>query len=147
MRVWYLSHYRAMKAQASLRKCADSPEHSLLVYIKFICRLRLRPNFRTPTPLDTSAWTFKEGLCASCDNEQNTCSIKLLKKKTKTGFQDQLSLNAVQKYCSILQYFRPSLSYIVPVVIKTFVLSIFEWPFYTGFTVYFVDDLKKNRFI
>ena len=23
----------------------------------------------------------------------------------------------------------------VPVVIKTFVLSIFEWPFYTGFTV------------
>ena len=23
----------------------------------------------------------------------------------------------------------------LPVVIKTFVLSIFEWPFYTGFTV------------
>ena len=37
-------------------------------------------------------------------------------KKTKIGFQDQLSLNAGQKYCrmlqeSILQYFRPSLSY------------------------------------
>ena len=26
--------------------------------------------------------------------------------------------------------------YRLPVVIKTFVLSIFEWPYYTGFTVY-----------
>ena len=39
-----------------------------------------------------------------------------LKKKTEIGFQDQLSLNAGQKYCrmlqeSILQYFRPALSY------------------------------------
>ena len=38
------------------------------------------------------------------------------KRKTKIGFQDQLSLNAGQKYCrmlqvGILQYFRPSLSY------------------------------------
>ena len=24
----------------------------------------------------------------------------------------------------------------LPVIIKTFVLSIFEWPFYTGFTVH-----------
>ena len=34
-------------------------------------------------------------------------------KMTKIGFQDRLSLNAGQKYCrmSILQYFRPSLSY------------------------------------
>ena len=34
---------------------------------------------------------------------------------------------------SILQYFCPSLSY--HFVIKIFVLSIFEWPFYTSFTV------------
>ena len=39
-----------------------------------------------------------------------------LKKKTKIGFKDRLSLNAGQKYCrmlqeSILQYFQPSLSY------------------------------------
>ena len=38
------------------------------------------------------------------------------KKRPKFGFQDRLSLNAGQKYCrmlkeSILQYFRPSLSY------------------------------------
>ena len=36
--------------------------------------------------------------------------------ETKIGFQDRLSLNAGQMYCrmlqeSILQYFRPSLSY------------------------------------
>ena len=35
----------------------------------------------------------------------------------------------------ILQYFRPSLSY--PFVIKIFVLSMFEWPLKTGFTVFF----------
>ena len=40
-----------------------------------------------------------------------------LSKIAKIGFQDQLSLNAGQKYCrmlqkrSILQYFRPALSY------------------------------------
>ena len=39
-----------------------------------------------------------------------------LKKKTKIGVIDRLSLNAGRKYCrmlqeSILQYFRPALSY------------------------------------
>ena len=34
---------------------------------------------------------------------------------------------------SILQYFRPSLSYSLS--LKTFVFSIFEWSFYTGYTV------------
>ena len=45
------------------------------------------------------------------------------------GFQDELSLNAGQKYCkgSILQYFPPLLN-------KIFDLSIFERSFYTGFT-------------
>ena len=38
------------------------------------------------------------------------------KRRPKAGFQDRLSLNVGQKYCrmlqeSILQYFRPSLSY------------------------------------
>ena len=60
------------------------------------------------------------------------------KRRPKIGFPDRLSLNAGQKYCrmlqeSILQYFRPSLNYHMSV--KTFVLSIFEWPLKTGFTV------------
>ena len=45
-----------------------------------------------------------------------TCLKRPLKKKTKIGFQDRLSLDAGQRYCrmlqgSILQYFRPSFSY------------------------------------
>ena len=45
-----------------------------------------------------------------------TCLKRPLRKKTKIGFQDRLSLNAGPKYCrmlqeSILQNFRPSLSY------------------------------------
>ena len=44
-----------------------------------------------------------------------TCLKQPLKKKVKIGFQDQLSLNACQKYCrmlswSILLYFWPALS-------------------------------------
>ena len=34
---------------------------------------------------------------------------------------------------SILPYFRPSLSYHLSLI---FVLCIFEWPFYTGFTLF-----------
>ena len=53
-------------------------------------------------------------------------------------FQDQLSLNAGQKYCRMLQGEHSAIlsTFIMPpFVIKIFVLSIFEWPFYTGFTV------------
>ena len=50
-------------------------------------------------------------------------------KKTKNDFKDQLSLNAGQKYCrmlqeSILQYFRPALNYHLS--FETFILSIFS---------------------
>ena len=60
-------------------------------------------------------------------------------KRPKMGFQDQLLLNACQKYCRMLQREHSAIlsTFIkLPVVIKTFVLSIFEWPFYTGFTVH-----------
>ena len=45
-----------------------------------------------------------------------TCPKRPPKRRSKIGFQDRLSLSAGQKYCrmlqeSILQYFRPSLSY------------------------------------
>ena len=84
-----------------------------------------------------------------------TCFKQLLKKKTKTGFQDRLSLNAGQKYCRMLQgeYSAILLTIIclmlqgehsairstfikLLLAIMTFVLSIFEWPLKTGFTVY-----------
>ena len=40
-----------------------------------------------------------------------TCVKRPLSKRPEIGFQDQLSPNAGQKYCRMLQYFRPSLSY------------------------------------
>ena len=61
-----------------------------------------------------------------------------LVERPKIGFQDQLSLNAGQKYCRKLQGEHSAilLTFIKqPFVIKIFVLSILEWPFYTGFTV------------
>ena len=63
-------------------------------------------------------------------NHSKTCVKRPLSKRPKIGFQDQSSVNAGQKYCRILLTFIK-----LPFVMKTFVLSIFEWPFYTGFTV------------
>ena len=64
-----------------------------------------------------------------------TCVKRPHPKRPKIGFQEKLSLNADQKYCrrersAILLTFIK-----LPSVIKIFVLSTFEWPFYTGFTV------------
>ena len=65
-----------------------------------------------------------------------TCLKRPLSRRPKIGFQDQLSLNTGQKYCRMFQA-QPSAilstSIKLPFVIK--VLSIFEWPFYTGFTI------------
>ena len=57
------------------------------------------------------------------------------KRTPKIGFQYHLSLNAGQKYCrmlSILQYFRPSLSYHFP--LRPF-LSTFKWVLKTGILI------------
>ena len=65
-------------------------------------------------------------------------------KRLKFGFQDQLSLNAGQKYCRMLQVEHSAilLTFIkLPIVIKIFVLSLFEWPLKTGFTAF----LKKTE--
>ena len=73
-----------------------------------------------------------------------TCVKRPLSKRPKISLQDQLSLyNAGQKYCRMLQGEHSAIlsTYIkLPFVIKTFVLSIFEWPFYTGFTVHTMQD-------
>ena len=66
-----------------------------------------------------------------------TCLKRSLSKRPKNGFQDH-SLNAGQKYCRMLKGEHSAIlsNFIkLPFVIKIFVLSIFEGPFYTGFTV------------
>ena len=60
--------------------------------------------------------------------------------RPKIIFQDKLSLNVGQKYCRMLQAEHSAVlsTFIIfklPFVIKIFVLSNFEWLFYTGFTV------------
>ena len=79
-----------------------------------------------------------------------TCVKQPLSKRPKVVFQDQLSLNAGQKYCRMLQEEHSAIlsTFInLSFVIKIFVLSVFEWPFYTGFTVlYFVfTESGSNR--
>ena len=76
-----------------------------------------------------------------------TCVKWPLSKRPKIGFQDQLSLNVGQKYCKMLQVEHSAIlpTFIkLPIVIKIFVLSIFEWLFYTGFTViiYFLWQME-----
>ena len=69
-----------------------------------------------------------------------TCVKWPLSKRPRIGFQDQLSLNAGQKYCRMLQG-EPSAIFStffkLPSVIKNFCVVYFELPFYTGFTVYY----------
>ena len=68
-----------------------------------------------------------------------TCVKQQLSKRPQIGFQDQLSLNAGQKYCRMLQAEHSAiLSTFIKLffVIKIFTLPIFEWLFYTGFTVW-----------
>ena len=58
-----------------------------------------------------------------------TCLKRPLKKKTKIGFKDRLSLNAGPKYCRMLQVEHSAIlsTFIqLPFVINIFVLSIFE---------------------
>ena len=67
-----------------------------------------------------------------------TCVKQPISKRPKIGLQDQLSLNAGQKYCRMLHGEHSAIlsTFIkLPIVIKIFVLSVFEWPFYTDFNV------------
>ena len=61
--------------------------------------------------------------------------------------EDQLLLNAGKKYCRMLQGEHSAIlsTFIkLPFAFKIFVLSIFEWPFKTGFTVTYIKGLKSS---
>ena len=75
-------------------------------------------------------------------------TVKPLLKRPKISFHE-LSLNAGQKYCRMLQGEHSAIlsTFIkLPFVIKIFVLSIFEWPFYIGFTVHFQERMYPKIF-
>ena len=52
--IWYLSHRRPAKAQASLRIRAVSPKPSLFAHMKYENKQRVRPNIRHLAPLDAA---------------------------------------------------------------------------------------------
>ena len=82
-----------------------------------------------------------------------TCVKLPLSKRQKIGFQDQLSLNACQKYYRMLQGERsaiPSTFIKLPFVINIFVLFTFECPFHTGFTVlyqHYTENIQTHILI
>ena len=69
-----------------------------------------------------------------------------LERRPKIGFQDRLLLNAGQKYCRMLQGEHSAilLTFLKqPFAIDTFLLSIFEWPLKTCFTVFLSGRLRQ----
>ena len=60
MRLWYLSHRRPAKPQASLRICAVPPEPSLFADMTYGSRRRVRSKIRHLAPLDGCACAFEE---------------------------------------------------------------------------------------
>ena len=71
--------------------------------------------------------------------QKNLCKTATLKKTENCFCKTNYRLMQVKSIAecskgSILQYFRPSLSYQFLLRSFKFVLSIIEWPFYTGFT-------------
>ena len=74
--------------------------------------------------------------------------VSLTPKRPKIVFQDQLLLNAGQKYCRLQgEHFAILSTFIkLPFVIKIFVLSILEWQLYTGFTVVSISKIWLSIF-
>ena len=60
MRLWYLSHRRPAKAQASLCMRTVPPEPSLFAHIKYGNRRWVRPKIRHLAPLDGCACSFEK---------------------------------------------------------------------------------------
>ena len=79
-----------------------------------------------------------------------TCVKRPLSKRPKNVFKGGLLLNAGQKYCRMLPLeHSATLSTFIklPFVIKTFVLSFFEWPFYTGLYCSFVKCNSTQNYV
>ena len=73
----FLWHQSAAKVLVSLRLYADSPEPRLLTYMKYGCKLRLRPKFRPSSPGYLSMGIFKRHMliCAKDINLMNWLHI------------------------------------------------------------------------
>ena len=131
--------FSAAKIAVSSKSCIEFVLGILLEHILRSCDLDL---FFTLQWYKMSLYTLYS----------KTCVKWLLSNRPEIGFQDQFSLNAGHKYCRMLQAEHSAilLTYIrLTFVIEIFVLSIFEWPFYTGFTLctFVFQEIKAWYFI
>ena len=83
MRLWYLSHRRPAKAQASTLIRAVSPQPSLFAHMKYGCRQRVQPKIRHPASLDGCAcavekWVYG-GRKVPCSHEMAHWMSEVLK--------------------------------------------------------------------
>ena len=108
---------RARKALGTLSICTGWPEpllHKYVLSTKITCACSSVGYGHSDQTAPTCNQNNKIAICTPIYSK--TCVKQPLSKWQKIGFQDQLSLNAGQKYCrmlqgEILQYFRPLLSY------------------------------------
>ena len=91
-------------------------------------------------------WIDISQICA----QKNLCKTGILKKTENWFSRPELLLNADQKYCRMLQGEHSAILSTcikLPFINYIFVLSFFEWPFYTGFTVAMNVGVMKNWYI
>ena len=80
----------------------------------------------------------------------NKGQTSISQKDQKLFFKTNYRLMQVKSIAECFEHSAILLTFIkLPFVIKIFVLSIFEWPFYTGFTVHSCGDMVNmvNEFM
>ena len=83
--------------------------------------------------LDLSTFIRGHMLWVPCvNNLSKTCVKRLLSKRQKIGFQYQLSLNAGQKYCRMLQWDHSAILSTFIKLHALFVIKIFDLSFLSG---------------
>ena len=121
--------------------------HFLAIVIVYFIRVQT-VNTNMLFKLKHAAVACSARFSAGDGNYSKTCVKRPLSKRPKIGFQYQLSLIEGQKYCRMFQgeHFETLLTFIkLPFIIKIYVLSIFEWPIYTGFTVTIL--VKRDKYV
>ena len=100
-RIWYLSHLRAAKVQASLRIRAVSPEPSLLAHTSSESRGTFRQKTRSLTPLN--GWTCAIKIChdgmLEDTNSLDGAHIMVLLKQELTFCAPIVKLNRTSAKC------------------------------------------------
>ena len=93
-RIWYLSHMRAAKVQASLRIRAVSPEPSLLAHTSSESRRTFRQKARSLAPLN--GWACAVEIChdgmLEDTNSLDAAQVSMSFRRNKFKFPSQPSL-------------------------------------------------------